>query len=39
MKHHARSNKIIVPYHSAKEVKKGLLQAILKEARIKIDKR
>ena len=28
-----------VPYHAGKEVKKGLLQAILKQAKIKTNKR
>lgn len=32
-------NKIVIPNHAGKEVKKGLLQAIIKQTGIKIDKR
>ena len=34
MKHPIKKGKLLVPYHSAKEVKKGLLRAILKQAGI-----
>jgi len=39
MQHPLRANKLIIPYHSGKEVKKGLLLSILKEANIKTGKR
>lgn len=38
MQHPAKSGQLTVPYHSGKEVKKGLLLAILKQAMIKMDK-
>jgi len=34
-----RRRKIILPYHSGKEVKKGLLNSILKQTGIKTGKR
>lgn len=37
--HPNKKEKLIVPNHSSKEVKKGLLKAILKQAGIKTDKR
>lgn len=37
--HPATGENISVPYHSGKEVKKGMLQSILKKARIKTTKR
>jgi len=39
MQHPEKKNQISVPFHSGKEVKKGLLSAILKQAEIKTDKR
>lgn len=39
MKHPSRSEQLTVPNHSGKEVKKGLLTAILKQANIKTTKR
>ncbi len=39
MKHPAKSEQLTVPNHSGKEVKKGLLTAILKQANIKTNKR
>jgi len=39
MQHSQKPNIIPVPYHAAKEVKKGTLQAILKLADIKTTKR
>jgi predicted RNA binding protein YcfA (HicA-like mRNA interferase family) len=37
--HKEKSEQLTVPYHSGKEVKKGLLNAILKQADIKTRKR
>jgi len=39
MAHDTKPNIITVPYHAAKEVKKGLCRAILKQAGIKTKKR
>ena len=39
MKHPEKSVQLTVPYHAGKEVKKGLLNAILKQANIKTGKR
>ncbi|MBK7970706.1 MAG: type II toxin-antitoxin system HicA family toxin [Bacteroidetes bacterium] len=39
MQHPDKKEFITVPYHSGKEVKLGLLKAILKKAAIKTDKR
>jgi predicted RNA binding protein YcfA (HicA-like mRNA interferase family) len=39
MKHDAKPNQIVVPLHSGKEVPKGTLQSILKDAEIKTNKR
>ena len=39
MKHPTKPEQLIVPNHSSKEVKKGLLTAILKQANIKTNKR
>ena len=39
MKHKEHDNQLIVPNHSSKEVKKGLLNALLKQAGIKTNKR
>lgn len=39
MQHPAKTEQLTVPYHSGKEVKKGLLLSILKQAEIKTDKR
>ena len=39
MQHHKKSGQLAIPYHSGKEVKKGLLTAILKQANIKTTKR
>lgn len=39
MKHAIKSEQLTVPYHAGKEVKKGLLRGILKQANIKSEKR
>jgi mRNA interferase HicA len=39
MKHLSGTANISVPYHAGKEVKKGMLQAILKKTGIKTTKR
>jgi len=39
MHHPTKSEQLTVPYHSSKEVKKGLLTSILKQAGININKR
>lgn len=39
MQHPTNPKQLTVPFHSGKEVKKGLLKAILKQAEIKTDKR
>jgi predicted RNA binding protein YcfA (HicA-like mRNA interferase family) len=39
MKHAVKSGQLTVPNHNSKEVKKGLLSALLKQAEIKTDKR
>ena len=39
MKHSQKEGQLSVPQHASKEVKKGLLSAILKEAKIKTKKR
>jgi predicted RNA binding protein YcfA (HicA-like mRNA interferase family) len=39
MKHPVKEEQLTVPYHAGKEVKKGLLTAILKQADIKTTKR
>jgi len=39
MQHPKKSEQLTVPYHAGKEVKKGLLTAILKQANIKTTKR
>lgn len=39
MKHPTKVKQLTVPNHSGKEVKKGLLNAILKQANIKTTKR
>ena len=39
MKHPTKGEQLTVPYHAGKEVKKGLLTAILKQANIKTTKR
>ena len=39
MENNIKKNQITVPYHASKEVKKGLLNAILKDAEIKTTKR
>lgn len=39
MRHPTKTGQIPVPYHGSKEVKKGLLSAILKQADIKTNKR
>ena len=39
MQHNKKKGKLLVPYHSAKEVKKGLLSSILKKAGIENRKR
>ena len=38
-KHHKKQGQLSVPYHADKEVKKGLLSSILKQAGIYTDKR
>ena len=39
LEHTEKKGKIIIPYHSGKEVKKGLLQSIIKQTGIKTNKR
>ena len=39
MKHAIKPEQLTVPYHAGKEVKKGLLRGILKQANIKSEKR
>jgi len=39
MRHPSKQGSIPVPFHASKEVKKGLLRAILKQAEIKTTKR
>jgi predicted RNA binding protein YcfA (HicA-like mRNA interferase family) len=39
LEHPIKQEKLTVPYHASKEVKKGLLTAILKQADIKTKKR
>jgi predicted RNA binding protein YcfA (HicA-like mRNA interferase family) len=39
LKHPDKIEQLTVPFHSGKEVKKGLLVAILKQAKIKTTKR
>ena len=39
MQHPIKKGQLTVPYHAGKEVKKGLLRAILKQAEIKSNKR
>jgi len=39
MQHPTKKEQLTVPYHAGKEVKKGLLSAILKQANIKTTKR
>lgn len=39
MQHPLKREQITVPYHSGKEVKKGLLSKLLKQANIKTTKR
>lgn len=39
MHHATNTKKLTIPFHSGKEVKKGLLNAILKQAEIKTNKR
>jgi predicted RNA binding protein YcfA (HicA-like mRNA interferase family) len=38
MRHPTKDGSIPVPFHTSKEVKKGLLSAILKQAKIEIKK-
>jgi predicted RNA binding protein YcfA (HicA-like mRNA interferase family) len=39
MKHPTKKKIIVVPFHSGKEVKMGILKSILKDAEIKTKKR
>lgn len=39
MRHRVKRNQISVPFHAGKEVKKGMLNSILKDAEIKDEKR
>jgi len=39
LRHPVNSEQLTIPYHPGKEVKKGLLEAILKQANIKSKKR
>ncbi len=39
LEHPDKEGKIIIPFHPGKEVKKGLLKAIIKQTGIKTDKR
>jgi mRNA interferase HicA len=39
MQHPEKKDQIVVPFHAGKEVKKGLLTGVLKQAKIKTTKR
>ena len=39
MRHLVKPNQVVVPFHASKEIKKGTLSHILKDADIKITKR
>jgi predicted RNA binding protein YcfA (HicA-like mRNA interferase family) len=39
LRHPGKLQQLVVPRHAGKEVKKGLLQAILKQAGIKVNQR
>lgn len=39
MQHPVKNAQLIVPFHGSKEVKKGLLSALLKQAEINTNKR
>ena len=39
MRHPAKKNQVVVPSHQSKEIKKGTLNSILKDAEIKTSKR
>ncbi|MBO9615918.1 MAG: type II toxin-antitoxin system HicA family toxin [Dyadobacter sp.] len=39
MRHPIKEEQLVVPYHGSKEVKKGLLAALLKKADVKTNKR
>lgn len=39
MKHPVKDGQLVIPYHGSKEVSKGIVNAILKEAKIKTGKR
>jgi len=39
MRHPVKTNQLTVPNHGNKEVKKGMLSAVLKQAQIKTTKR
>jgi mRNA interferase HicA len=39
MRHHFKKNQIVVPFHASKEVKKGTVNSILKDAELKTNKR
>ena len=39
LQHNKKKGQLSVPYHAGKEVKKGLLRSIFKQAGIKINKR
>jgi predicted RNA binding protein YcfA (HicA-like mRNA interferase family) len=39
MKHPDKPDQLTVPFHKSKEVNKGLLTALMKQAKIKISKR
>jgi predicted RNA binding protein YcfA (HicA-like mRNA interferase family) len=39
LRHHLKHEQLTIPYHPGKEVKRGLLKAILKQANIKYKKR
>lgn len=36
MKHPHKTGRLIVPYHGTREVKRGILKSILKQAQIKL---
>ena len=39
LRHPAKSEQLTIPFHAGKEVKKGLLQAIMKQANLKLEQR
>jgi predicted RNA binding protein YcfA (HicA-like mRNA interferase family) len=38
LKHHVKTNQVVVPYHGSKEISKGMKKRIFKDAEIEIKK-